>query len=188
MERTDDGISGASIAEVGTGWPECIGFAVGDCSLGAILVARSERGVCAILLGDDRRAVVAELLARFPLARLVGGEAEAKRALAQAIALVEEPGSRADFPLDLRGTPFQRRVWQALREIPSGETASYADIAERIAAPGSSRAVARACAANAIAVAIPCHRVRRKDGSLAGFRWGSKRKRALLERERGVAR
>lgn len=162
-----------------------IRFAVGACSLGAILVAHSGRGVCAILLGDDPDALVRELQDRFPHARLIGGDAAYEAIVARVVGFVEAPRLGLDLPLDVRGTAFQQRVWQALREIPAGSTASYTEIAQRIGAPKSVRAVAQACAANALAVAIPCHRVVRNDGALAGYRWGVERKRALLEREAG---
>lgn len=160
-----------------------IRFAVGECSLGAILVASSERGVCAILLGDDADELVRDLQNRFPLANLIGGDAEFERLVAQVVGFVETPALGLDLPLDVRGTAFQQRVWQALQKIPAGETSSYADIANRIGQPKSVRAVAQACGANALAVAIPCHRVVRSDGALSGYRWGVERKRALLERE-----
>lgn len=162
---------------------ERIRFAIGRCSLGDILVAATARGVCAILLGDDPEALIAELEERFPKAELVGGDAGFERDVAKVVGLVEAPGRSTDLPLDVRGTAFQRRVWEALCAIPPGSTASYAEIAERIGAPKSIRAVAQACAANALAVAIPCHRVVRQDGGLAGYRWGVEKKRALLERE-----
>jgi AraC family transcriptional regulator of adaptative response/methylated-DNA-[protein]-cysteine methyltransferase len=160
-----------------------IRFAIGECSLGSILVASSERGVCAILLGDDPDALARDLQDRFPQARLIGGDAEFETLVAKVVGFVEAPALGLDLPLDVRGTAFQQRVWRALREIPAGKTVSYADIAGRIGAPKSVRAVAQACAANAIAVAIPCHRVVRNDGALSGYRWGVARKRALLERE-----
>ena len=160
-----------------------IRFAIGQCSLGAILVARSERGVCAILLGDEPETLARELQDRFPHATLVGGDADFERCVAQVVGFVEAPAIALDLPLDVRGTAFQQRVWQALRDIPAGQTASYADIAGRIGAPKSVRAVAQACGANALAVAIPCHRVVRGDGTLSGYRWGVERKRVLLERE-----
>jgi AraC family transcriptional regulator, regulatory protein of adaptative response / methylated-DNA-[protein]-cysteine methyltransferase len=160
-----------------------IRFAVGKSSLGFILVARSERGVCAILLGDDRDALARDLQARFPHARLIGGGTGFAELVSKVVAFVEMPGSGLDLPLDLRGTAFQRRVWQALREIPAGKTVSYVDIATRMGMPKSARAVAQACAANAIAVAIPCHRVVRNDGAVSGYRWGVERKRALLQKE-----
>lgn len=158
-------------------------FAVGQCTLGAILVAATEQGVCAIALGDEPEALVRELQDRFPKAELIGGDARFERWVAQVVGLVEAPRLGLDLPLDVRGTAFQQRVWQALREIPPGETASYADIAQRIGQPASVRAVAQACGANPLAVAIPCHRVVRRDGGLSGYRWGVERKRALLERE-----
>lgn len=160
-----------------------IRFAIGQCSLGAILVAASERGVCAILIGDDPEALARDLQDRFPRATLLGGDAGFEKTVATVVGFVEAPRLGLDLPLDVRGTAFQQRVWQALREIPPGSTASYTEIAARIGAPKSVRAVAGACAANAIAVAIPCHRVVRTDGGLAGYRWGVARKRALLERE-----
>ena len=160
-----------------------IRFAVGECSLGSILVAASERGVCAILMGDDPDALARDLQDRFQRADLIGGDAGFEQFVAQVVGFVEAPGRGLDLPLDVRGTAFQQRVWQALREIPAGATASYSEIARRIGAPQAVRAVAGACAANALAVAIPCHRVVRNDGGLAGYRWGVERKRALLDRE-----
>jgi AraC family transcriptional regulator, regulatory protein of adaptative response / methylated-DNA-[protein]-cysteine methyltransferase len=160
-----------------------IRFAVGECSLGSILVARGERGVCAILLGGDAEALVRDLQDRFPRADLIGGDKAFERIVAKVVGFVEAPKLGLDLPLDVRGTAFQRRVWQALREIPPGSTASYTDIAKRIGAPKAVRAVAQACAANALAVAIPCHRVVKSDGTLSGYRWGVARKRALLEWE-----
>jgi AraC family transcriptional regulator of adaptative response/methylated-DNA-[protein]-cysteine methyltransferase len=160
-----------------------IRFAIGECSLGPILVACSARGICAIMMGDDPQALARELQDRFPKAHLVGGDAQFERWIAQVVGLVEQPRLGLDLPLDVRGTAFQRRVWQALRKIPAGRTVSYSDIARRIGAPKSVRAVARAIAANALAVAIPCHRVIRSDGALSGYRWGVERKRALLDRE-----
>jgi AraC family transcriptional regulator of adaptative response/methylated-DNA-[protein]-cysteine methyltransferase len=159
-------------------------FAVGECSLGSILVASSREGVCAILLGDDPDVLAQDLQNRFPKARLIGGDRKFERLVARVVGFVEAPKLGFDLPLDVRGTAFQRRVWNALRKIPSGSTASYTEIARRIGQPKSIRAVAGACAANAIAVAIPCHRVLRSDGNLSGYRWGVKRKRALLKRER----
>lgn len=162
-----------------------IRFAVGECSLGAILVAASERGVCAILMGDDPDALARELQDRFPRAEVVGNDTEFEQLVAKVVGFVEMPKLGLDLPLDIRGTAFQQRVWQALREIPSGLTVSYSEIAQRIGAPKAVRAVAGACAANVLAVAIPCHRVVRNDGSLSGYRWGVDRKRVLLEREAG---
>ena len=160
-----------------------IRFAVGECTLGAILVAATDKGVCAILLGDDPDLLVRDLQDRFPRAELIGGEDEFEQMIAQAIGLVEEPTRSFDLPLDVRGTAFQQRVWQALRAIPAGSTASYTEIAERVGAPKAVRAVAQACAANPIAVAIPCHRVVRSNGAISGYRWGVERKLALLQRE-----
>ena len=158
-------------------------FALGECALGAILVARSDKGVCAISLGDDPDALLRELQDRFPNALLVGGDAAFEQLVARVVGLVETPNIGIDLPLDVRGTAFQQRVWQALRKIPAGQTASYAQIADAIGTPRSVRAVAGACAANTLAVAIPCHRVVRSDGALSGYRWGVERKRELLERE-----
>ena len=160
-----------------------IRFAIGECSLGSILVARSARGVCAIMLGDEPEALARSLQERFPRAELIGGDAEFEELVAKVVGFIEAPGLGLDLPLDVRGTAFQQRVWQALREIPVGRTATYSEIAGRIGTPRAVRAVAGACAANALAVAIPCHRVLRTDGSLSGYRWGVERKRALLERE-----
>ncbi|WP_334150501.1 bifunctional DNA-binding transcriptional regulator/O6-methylguanine-DNA methyltransferase Ada [Hyphomicrobium sp.] len=158
-------------------------FAVGECSLGSILVASSEKGIAAILLGDDPEALVHDLEDRFPQAKLIGGDRAFEDVMAKVVGLVEEPEAGLDLPLDMRGTAFQHRVWRALREIPVGTTATYAEIAERIGMPKAVRAVAAACAANKIAIAIPCHRVVRTDGSLSGYRWGVQRKRALIARE-----
>jgi AraC family transcriptional regulator of adaptative response/methylated-DNA-[protein]-cysteine methyltransferase len=160
-----------------------IKFAIGECSLGAILVARSTKGVCAILMGDDPDELARDLQDRFPNANLMGGDAGFEALVAKVVGFVETPALGLDLPLDIRGTAFQQRVWQVLCKIPAGETASYAEVARRIGAPGSARAVAQACAANNIAVAIPCHRVVRNDGALSGYRWGVERKRALLKNE-----
>ncbi|HEY0190958.1 MAG TPA: methylated-DNA--[protein]-cysteine S-methyltransferase, partial [Kofleriaceae bacterium] len=169
-----------------------IRYAIGACSLGQVLVAATARGVCAILLGDDAAALIGELARRFPRATLVGGDAEFARVVGDVVALVEQPRLGTQLPLDIRGTAFQQRVWQALRDIPAGETATYTDIAGRIGQPSAVRAVAQACGANPLAIAIPCHRVVRADGDLSGYRWGVGRKRTLLAREaakpRGAAR
>ena len=162
-----------------------IKFAVGECSLGSILVARSQRGVCSVLLGDDPEELVRDLQDRFPRANLLGGDRDFEKIVADVVGFVEQPGIGFELPLDVRGTAFQQRVWQALTEIPPGQTASYKEIAQRIGAPKSVRAVAAACGANRVAVAIPCHRVVRNDGALSGYRWGVERKRALLEAEAG---
>ena len=166
------------------GAEEVLTFAVAACSLGAVLVASSTKGVAAILLGDEPSMLVRDLEDRFPNADLVGGDARYEKLVASVVALVEMPGRQLDLPLDVRGTSFQQRVWKALREIPAGDRATYGDIARSIGAPRAVRAVAGACAANALAVAVPCHRVVRQDGDLSGYRWGVARKRALLERER----
>ena len=160
-----------------------IRFAVGQCTLGAILVAESTRGLCAIALGDEPEALVRQLQDQFPHAQLVGGDAVFEQHVAQVIGFVEQPGIGLNLPLDVRGTAFQQRVWQALRAVPTGQTVSYAEIAQRIGQPRAMRAVAQACAANTLAVAIPCHRVVRSDGALSGYRWGVERKAALLGRE-----
>jgi len=160
-----------------------IRFAIGECSLGSILVARSDIGVCAILLGDGPEPLLKELQDRFPKANLIGADSDFETLVAQVVGMVESPGLGLDLPLDIRGTAFQQRVWQALRNIPAGTRASYGQIAAQIGQPSAVRAVAGACAANALAIAIPCHRVVRNDGALSGYRWGVERKQALLERE-----
>jgi AraC family transcriptional regulator, regulatory protein of adaptative response / methylated-DNA-[protein]-cysteine methyltransferase len=160
-----------------------IQFAARGCSLGQVLVGATERGVCAILLGDDVDALRSELSERFPRATLAAGGSDFEDIVARVTALIDEPGRGLELPLDVRGTAFQHRVWQALRAIPAGATASYSELAQAIGAPKAVRAVASACAANAHAVAIPCHRALRSDGELSGYRWGVERKRALLERE-----
>jgi AraC family transcriptional regulator of adaptative response/methylated-DNA-[protein]-cysteine methyltransferase len=160
-----------------------IQFAIGDSSLGLVLVAGSATGLCAVFLGDDRRALRRELQCRFPDAALVEGDAAFGALAVRVIEFVESPGRGLDVALDLRGTEFQLRVWQALREIPAGSTASYGEIASRLNRPKSARDVGGACAANPLAVVVPCHRVVKKDGTLSGYRWGVDRKRALLERE-----
>jgi AraC family transcriptional regulator of adaptative response/methylated-DNA-[protein]-cysteine methyltransferase len=162
---------------------ESIRFALGECFLGSILVAATDRGICAISLGQDPELLLRELQDRFAKAHLMGGDSEFEQLVAKVVAFVEAPGLGLDLPLDVRGTAFQQRVWQALCEIPAGATVSYAQVAQRIGMPGSIRAVAQACASNSVAVAIPCHRVIRNDGALSGYRWGVERKRALLHRE-----
>jgi AraC family transcriptional regulator of adaptative response/methylated-DNA-[protein]-cysteine methyltransferase len=162
---------------------EEIRFAIGQSSLGAILVASSAKGVASILIGDDPNQLVENLQNRFPKARLIGADRDYERLVALVVGFVDAPKLGLNLPLDIRGTAFQLRVWQALRDIPPGCTASYTDIAEKIGSPQSVRAVASACAANKIAVAIPCHRVVRNDGALSGYAWGVERKRAILARE-----
>lgn len=160
-----------------------IRFAVGACSLGQVVVAATDKGVCAVHFGDDPQRLVEALQARFPKARLLGGDAAFEQTVAAVIGAVETPSQRCDLPLDLQGTAFQHRVWQALRAIPPGSTATYSEVARAIGQPAAVRAVARACAANPVAVVVPCHRVVRTDGSLSGYAWGVERKRALLDRE-----
>lgn len=160
-----------------------IRFAVGQCSLGTILVAQSQRGICAILLGDDPDRLARDLQDQFPKADIIGCDGEFEQLVAQVVGFVEAPSLGLQLPLDVQGTAFQERVWRALREIPPGATVSYAEIAARIGSPKAVRAVAQACASNHIAVAIPCHRVVRRDGELAGYRWGVERKLELLRRE-----
>ena len=163
---------------------ERIAWAVRPCSLGFVLVGATERGVCLIQLGDSQDELAAALSERFPKAERVRAPEDLGELLAMVVELVEDPGAGPGaLPLDVRGTAFQQLVWDALRKIPPGETVTYAGLAEAIGRPGSARAVAGACAANRLAVAIPCHRVIRGDGSLAGYRWGVERKRTLLSRE-----
>lgn len=182
-ERSD-GMLGMTPTQFRSGGKDTdIRFAVGQCSLGAILVAVSPRGICAISLGDDPGTLVRELEDRFPAANLIGGDSAFETLVGQVIGFVQAPQMGLDLPLDVRGTAFQQRVWQALRDIPAGDTATYADVAARIGDAKAVRAVARACAANTLAVAIPCHRVVRSDGTLSGYRWGVERKRRLLETE-----
>lgn len=160
-----------------------IRFAVGECTLGSILVASSSIGVCAILIGDSPESLVEDLQNRFPNAELIGGDTSYETTISKVVGFVEAPQFGLDLPLDIRGTAFQKRVWQALRNIPAGETLSYSEVADKIGSPKAVRAVAGACAANVIAVAIPCHRVVRSDGDISGYRWGVERKKALLTRE-----
>lgn len=165
-----------------------IRFAVGECSLGSILVAASEIGLCTISIGDDPNVLIQELQDRFSKAELVGGDTNFESVVAQVVGFVDRPSVGLKLPLDVRGTAFQHRVWQLLGEIPCGQTATYTEIAQRLGEPNAVRAVAGACAANQLAVAIPCHRVIRIDGSLSGYRWGIERKAALLELEREATR
>ncbi|MEI9850289.1 MAG: methylated-DNA--[protein]-cysteine S-methyltransferase [Sphingomonas sp.] len=165
---------------------ETISYALGESALGQILVARSAAGVCAILLGADSEALEADLADRFPEAGLRVDEDLVRSDLARVIRFVDMPGAGLDLALDLRGTPFQRRVWDALRAIPAGTTVTYTELARRIGEPHAARAVAGACATNRLALAIPCHRVVRNDGGLADYRWGVERKRALIAKEAGA--
>jgi AraC family transcriptional regulator of adaptative response/methylated-DNA-[protein]-cysteine methyltransferase len=158
-------------------------FAVGECSLGSILVAASDKGITAIAIGDDPQGLVREVQDWFPAAKLIGGDRDFEKVVAKVLAFVEHPRKNLDLPLDVQGTAFQQRVWKALRDIPLGTTATYADIAKRIGKPKAIRAVGSACGANKICIAIPCHRVVRTDGSLSGYRWGLKIKSALIDRE-----
>jgi len=160
-----------------------IRFAVGQCSLGSILVAATQKGICAISFGDEPNDLVRDLQDRFPQAELIGADEEFEQHVAEIVGFIEAPGRGLNLPLDVQGTAFQQRVWQALREIPVGSKTTYAEIARRIGSPAATRAVAQACGSNNVAVAIPCHRVVRADGDLSGYRWGVARKQALLERE-----
>jgi len=161
-----------------------IRFAIAESSLGSILVASSEKGVCAILMGDNPDALARDLQDQFPKAHLIGGDEKYEKLVAKVIGFIEAPRIGLDLPLDIRGTAFQQRVWKELQRIPAGGTASYSEVAKRIGSPKSTRAVAQACGANALAVAVPCHRVLRKNGDISGYRWGVDRKQALLVRER----
>jgi O-6-methylguanine DNA methyltransferase len=162
---------------------DTISYATGECALGQVLVARSVSGVCAILIGAGSDERVADLTARFPKAELVANEDVVDDDLAKVIRFVDKPSEGLDSPLDLRGTPFQRRVWETLRTIPVGTTTTYTELARSIGAPNSVRAVAAACASNPIALAVPCHRVVGSDGDLAGYQWGVERKRELIKKE-----
>lgn len=165
---------------------EIVRYAIAPCALGFVLAAQTENGVCAVALGDAPATLEAALRERFRHTRILLDGRRLQPALAAVGACIEDPHQRFTLPLDVRGTAFQRRVWAALCALPAGTTASYTEIARRIGAPTAVRAVAQACASNAIAVAIPCHRVIRGDGALSGYRWGVERKRALLEREKNA--
>lgn len=178
MKPSHDQAASASIA---------IRYAVGECLLGRVLVAQSQRGVCAVLLGEEPAALLGDLQSRFPTATLIKADAELQPVLAAVADFIARPEAGWRLPLDVSGTPFQQRVWQALREVPAGATVSYTEVAARIGQPSAVRAVASACGANPVALAIPCHRVVRTDGGLSGYRWGVARKRALLEREAQAA-
>lgn len=160
-----------------------IRFTTCESTLGYILVGVGRSGICAILLGSDPAHLLVDLRTRLPEANLAGGGRSLQRVAVQARTAVESPGSKLSLPLDPQGTPFQQRVWRALRDVPAGSTATYSDIAARIGAPSAVRAVAHACGANPVAVAIPCHRIVRRDGRLVGYLWGIERKRELLRRE-----
>lgn len=160
-----------------------IRFALAECSLGSLLVASTERGVCCVLLGDDPQTLAEDLQQRFAAAQLIGADAQYEQTVAQVVALMEQPRRGLALPLDIQGTAFQQRVWLALQSIPAGQTVSYSQLAQRLGMPQAARAVASAVAANPIAVAVPCHRVVRNDGGISGYRWGVERKRALLLRE-----
>lgn len=162
---------------------ERIRYAIGETSLGYVLIAASAAGLCALFLDDDPNLLTQELHRRFRGAELMDDADGMARTLADVTRLVDHPSEPCALPLDPRGTPFQQEVWQALREIPAGSTDTYAGLARRIGRPSAARAVGAACSANPISVIIPCHRVLRGDGSLNGYRWGLARKRALLERE-----
>jgi AraC family transcriptional regulator, regulatory protein of adaptative response / methylated-DNA-[protein]-cysteine methyltransferase len=165
---------------------EAIWYATAGCALGIVLVAATERGICAITLGNTAGELEADLQTRFPKAGFKTPPTEFTEWVDQVTSLVDKGAQPFDLPLDIRGTAFQRRVWEVLRTIPAGQTASYREVARRVGSPQAVRAVASACAANPLAVAIPCHRVISSDGALAGYRWGIERKRWLLETEKGA--
>ena len=160
-----------------------ITFAISESYLGQVLVAATDQGICRIDFDDSPDALRSRLAASFPQARLLGDVPEFAATVTRVLSFLESPKQGLDLPLDVQGTAFQHRVWAALQELPAGSTASYSDVASRIGKPKTARAVARACASNRIAVAIPCHRVVRSDGALGGYRWGLERKRILLDRE-----
>ena len=177
------GVPSSSVSPIDAPTNSARSVAIAATSLGALLVAASDKGVCAILLGDDPETLLHDLQDRFAKARLVGGDAKFEKLVAKVVGLVERPRKDLDLPLDIRGTAFQQRVWKALTTIPVGETRSYAQIARKIGKPAAVRAVAQACAANNLAIAIPCHRVVKTDGGLSGYRWGVARKKEILARE-----
>lgn len=158
-------------------------YATANSPLGEVLIARSARGVCAILLGDSAEELVSDLAARFPQATRIVSQAAIKEDLAKIRRFIDSPTEGLDLALDMRGTPFQRRVWEKLRAIPAGRTVSYRELARWISPLANPRAVGSACAASPIALAIPCHRIVRSDGGLAGYRWGIDRKRTLIQKE-----
>ncbi len=183
-----DGILGMKPQQYKAGGADVrIRYAIERCWLGMVLIAATDRGICSILFGDRQDELLADLRARFPAAAIEAATADFAGRVSEVMAALERPSLAGRLPLDIIGTAFQQRIWQALRTIPHGQTASYAEIAERAGAPNAARAVAGACAANPIAVAIPCHRVVRADGDLAGYRWGLERKKMLLAREAGSA-
>lgn len=161
-----------------------IRYAIEKCALGLVLVAGTQRGICAIFLGDDPRTLESDLRVEFAKAEIQPADPPFRKWIKAVLNQIEEPSRIFELPLDIRGTAFQHRVWEALRKIPSGQTTTYTEIAARIGAPSAVRAVARACATNLVSIVIPCHRVLRKDENLAGYRWGLQRKRALLEKEK----
>lgn len=160
-----------------------IHFTAGACSIGSVLIACSQKGICAILIGDSEVKLAKDLQSRFSDSDIIQSDDELAYLLAKVLPFIEQPSIGLDAPLDIRGTAFQQSVWQALCEIPPGMTASYMEIAQKLGAPKAFRAVAQACGSNALAVAIPCHRVVKSDGGLSGYRWGIERKRLLLQRE-----
>ena len=164
-----------------------IRYGIAPCFLGWMIVAATDRGICAIEFGDDPESLPAQVQERFPKAHLEEGGPEFSAMMEQVVAFVEAPERGIELSLDLQGTEFQERVWNALRQVPPGSTVSYAELAHRIGSPEAARAVARACATNRLAVAVPCHRVVRSDGRLSGYRWGVERKRMLLHRESGTS-
>ena len=182
--RQADAVLGMTASQFRRGGEDIdIVYTFGDCAVGRCLVAESERGVCAVLPGEADGPLLDELVRLFPKARLIPGDAHFHQRVAQVFAHLDDHRQAIDLPLDIRGTAFQQRVWQALREIPAGETRSYRQVAQRIGQPRAVRAVAGACAANKLAIVIPCHRVVREGGALSGYRWGTARKARLLMRE-----
>jgi AraC family transcriptional regulator of adaptative response/methylated-DNA-[protein]-cysteine methyltransferase len=162
---------------------EDIQYIIQESYVGCVLVAQSEKGICSILLGDTKKILRDDLQERYPHATISEGDAALKKLSVRVLKFIENPASVIDLPLDIRGTDYQKRVWAALRKIPVGKTASYTDIANRLKTPNAARAVAGACAANSLAIVIPCHRVVKSDGALSGYRWGVERKRRLLQVE-----
>lgn len=168
------------------GKDKVIYFALGRCTFGDILVAQSEKGVCAIFLGDDPQTLVQQLQDQFANAELIGADERFEWVVASVVGFIENPLQGIELPLDIKGTAFQEQVWKALRDIPPGKTVSYSELANKIGKPRATRAVASACAANKLAVIIPCHRVVRTDGSLSGYRWGVERKQRLIYHEKAL--